>query len=44
MLERLAVIARNMERLVDRLDFYNSPRGRDVDELRLDKPYKNGEY
>lgn len=44
MLERLGFIGQNVERLVDRLEFYNSPRGRTDDELTLDDLYENGEY
>ena len=45
MLERLKTIGENVERIVYRLDFYNSPRGReDNDEWSAEDLYENGEY
>jgi hypothetical protein len=47
MLERLGLIGRNMERLVDRVDFYKPGIGRDDEnELTFDELYENenGEY
>ena len=47
MLRWLALIGRNVERLVDRVDFYNSSAGRkNDDEWSPDELYnnQNGEY
>jgi len=43
MLRRLALIGRNVERLVDRVDFYNTEAGRkNHDEWSADELYNNG--
>jgi hypothetical protein len=44
MLESLESIGQDVERIMYRSHFYNSPRGQDDDELTLDELYENGEY
>jgi len=43
MLQSLRAIGQNVERVVYRLDFYNSRSGREDDEWKPDDLYDNGE-
>ena len=44
MLESLEYIGQNVERIMYRSHFYNSPRGREDDEMTFDELYEDGEY